>query len=257
MKYFLPSFFVFVFLTSQVNAQEDLFGTKETESPARKGFILGFNGNFDFPAGDMADRFGLSYRIGPSVLYKTKSNWMFGAKADFIFGGKVKEDSLLSNVQDKNGSFIGANGMRVSIDRLERGYLIGLQAGKIISISKKNPDNGILLLTSAGFLQHKILITNKDGSVVQLRGDYRKGYDRLTNGFFLEQFVGYNSFDRNGFLNFHIGLDILAGFTKGRRDFLYDVRRPDNESRVDILFGIRGGWYIPIFKRKSEEIFFQ
>jgi hypothetical protein len=112
-------------------------------------------------------------------------------------------------------------------------------------------------MTGAGFMQHKINIFDQDKTIPQLRGDYRKGYDRLTNGWYLEQFVGYNMFDKSGLLNFHIGLDFVAGFTKGRRDFLYDVMRKDDASRIDLLFGLRGGWYIPIFKHKSEEIYFE
>ena len=49
----------------------------------------------------------------------------------------------------------------------------------------------------------------------------------------------------------------MAGFTQGRRDFLYDTGKPGTDTRLDILYGIRGGWYIPIFKRKSEELFFE
>jgi len=58
-------------------------------------------------------------------------------------------------------------------------------------------------------------------------------------------------------LNFTIGVDALFGFTQDRRDYLYDVMRPDNQQRLDILFGLRGGWFIPIFKRKSEDILFE
>lgn len=245
---------VFCVAMNAAQAQDDLF---ETEKPAaKKGIVIGVNGNLELPGADMARRFGLSFRIGPSVMYKTQSNWMFGAKADFVFGNKIKEDSLLVNISDPYGAFINSAGERIGIQILERGYMVGLQAGKIFPISKSKPDNGLLVLTGAGFIQHKILIFDKDKTIPSLRGDYRKGYDRLTNGWYVEQFVGYNMFDKRGLLNFHIGLDVMAGFTKGRRDFLYDVMRKDDAARVDLLFGIRGGWYIPIFKKKSEDIYF-
>jgi len=149
-------------------------------------------------------------------------------------------------------------GLRADVQVFERGYLIGLQAGKIISFSEKKPDNGLMLLTTAGFIQHKILISaNKAGYIPQLDGEYRKGYDRLTNGWFIEQFAGYTYFSDNGLINFNIGIDVLAGFTQGRRDYLFDVQKPGNDSRLDMLVGIRGSWYIPIFRKKSEEIFFE
>lgn len=243
------------FTAGAVSAQEDLFGAVG-KMPPREGFILGFNGNFDMPAGDMADRFGLSYRVGPSVSYKTKSNWVFGVKLDFMLGNQIREDSLMANIMDDYGTILNRDGGRNTVRITELGYITGLQAGYIINTSKKSSDNGVLLLTTFGFMQHKINIFQQDNTIPQIRGDYRKGYDRLTNGFLLEQYVGYTYFANNGLLNFHIGLDIAAGFTQGRRDYLYDVRRPDDGSRVDILFGIRGGWYIPIFKRKSEEFYF-
>ncbi|MBS1616554.1 MAG: hypothetical protein JST06_10610 [Bacteroidetes bacterium] len=236
-------------------AQDDLFGTK---APApKKGFVIGVNGNIDEPAADMAQRFGLSFRLGPSLFYKTKNNWMFGAKGDFVFGNKIKEDSLLVNVSDQYGAFINSDGERIGVQLYERGYAVGLQAGKMFPLSKSKPDAGLLLLTGAGFIQHKISIFDKDKTIPQIRGDYRKGYDRLTNGWYLEQYIGYQSFDRHGLLNFHIGFDLLAGFTQGRRDYQFDIMRPDNSSRLDLLIGIRGGWYIPIFKSSSEGYMFQ
>lgn len=248
--------FVLLNVSSTLFAQDDLFGTKKKE--AKHGFIICLNGNFDIPEMDMAKRFGLSYRIGPSIMHKSKNNWLFGVKGDFILGNKIKEDSFLANIKSSDGSFIASNGYRVQVDKFERGYLIGLQAGKIISLYKNNSDNGLMLLTSAGFIQHKILIsTYKSGDVPQLKGDYRKGYDRLTNGWFIEQFVGYTYFANNGLVNFNIGLDLMAGFTQGRRDYWIDVNKPGNDKRTDMLIGIRGAWYIPIFKRKSEDYFFE
>jgi len=237
-------------------AQDELFGTPKRE--ARKGLVISLNGDFDIPAADMAKRFGLSYRVGPAVFYKTRSNWIIGAKSDFILGNKIEEDGFLSNLKNSDNTYITSSGFRKNIEVYERGYTVGLQAGKIINISKKNPDNGIMLLTSAGFIQHKIhIVTRNAGDLPQLTGDYKKGYDRLTNGLFLEQFVGFTHFANNGLVNFNIGLDVLAGFTQGRRDYWFDVQKPGNDKRLDILFGVRGGWFIPIFKRKSEEIYFE
>jgi hypothetical protein len=250
------TFLFLIFISGSANGQDDLFGNEKKQ--ARKGMVISINGSFDSPMADMAKRFGLSYRIGPSFFYKTRSNWLFGAKADFILGNKVKEDSLLANLGNINNGYLSGNGFRSSIDLFERGYLVGLQAGKIINLSKKNMDNGLMLLTSIGFIQHKIFISTKNsGSMPQLEGDYKKGYDRLVNGIYLEQFVGYTYFANDGLVNFNIGLDVMAGFTKGRRDYLFDIRKPGTDSRLDMLIGIRGSWYIPVFKRKSEEFYFE
>jgi len=249
-------YFLLVFLLAgpSVFAQDDIFGGDKV--PARKGIVIGLNGCVDLPAADMAKRFGTSVRVGPSFMYKTASSWMFGVKGDFFFGNQVREDSLMYNIRDRDGSFINQNSQRSNAGLFERGYMIGLQAGKILPLTKTNPNNGILILTGAGFMQHKITITDLDKKISQVSGEYKKGYDRLSNGIYLEQFVGYNHFDPGGLLNFHIGLDVVAGFNQGRRTYLFDVQRPGTDKRFDVLFGIRGGLYIPVFHQKSEEVYF-
>ena len=242
--------------------KDKLFGNEATKP--KHGLMLVGNGDFDLPAADMAKRFGVSYRVGPGFLYKTAANWMFGAKCDFIIGSKIKEDSLMINITDrysaKSGGlyeFISVDNERIGIPVYERGYAIGISAGKILPFNKQHPDNGLMLLTTVGFVQHKLNIFDKDKSVPQLHGQYLKGYDRLTNGGFIEQYAGYTYFSKYQLVNFSIGFDCLVGFTQGRRDYLYDVMRPDNAKRIDILYGIRASWYIPMFKRKSEDMLFE
>ncbi len=257
---------VFILLISSYHTfgQDKLFSDEKKIVP-KKGLLICGDGDFDIPAADMAKRFGLSYRIGFGFMYKTSSNWLFGAKCDFILGNLIKEDSLMINIRDKydknfNGKlveFINAAGQRIGVPVFERGYAIGIQVGKIIPLSKYKPDNGLLFITTVGFMQHKIDIYDKDKTVPQIRGDYLKGYDRLTNGSFVEQYAGYVFFSKNKLINFNLGFDLLCGFTQGRRDFLYDVMRTDNSNRLDILYGLKGTWIIPVFKRKSEDILFE
>ena len=261
--YVFTFFFLMLTLCSPAQNTDKLFGPAETPKP-RKGFILNANGAFDIPAGDMAKRFGTSYRVGPAVFYKTTKNWVFGVKFDFILGNIIKQDSLMINIRDKYSTdnqhlyeFINSSGERVGIPVYERGYAVGLTFGKIISFSKHRPDDGLMLLGTAGFIQHKINIFDKDKAVPQLSGNYLKGYDRLTNGGFAEAYAGYTHFSKNVLVNFTIGIDALFGFTQGRRDYLYDVMHSDTKQRLDILYGIRAGWFIPIFKHKSEELLFE
>ncbi|GAA4453443.1 hypothetical protein GCM10023092_13830 [Rurimicrobium arvi] len=225
--------------------------------PARKGFLVGVNGSFDMPGADMAKRFGPGYRVGLSCHYKTKSNWVFGMKLDFLNGSSIREDSLFSGVIGPDSTFINQDGQRLYVQKFKRGFMLGAEAGYIFRLTPKLQDAGILVMTGAGFMQHRILIKDKSESIVALQGDYRKGYDRLTNGIYVEQYVGYVFLSNTGLVNFHLGLDVVAGFTQGRRDFLYDVRRPGTDKRVDIMFGVRGGWILPIFKRKSEDYYFE
>ncbi len=256
MRYISGVILLFLATATKLYAQDELFGNLVEGKPVRNGFIIGANGNFDIPGGDMGNRFGSSYRVGPSLLYKTLNNWMFGAKADFLFGNRVKEDSLMINIRTSEGAFIDKGGLLRNAGLFERGYMVGLQGGKIFNFGRQKSDNGLFLMTGVGFMQHRIRIVDKNNDIHQISGDYKKGYDRLTNGWYAEQFVGYNHFSDNALINFHIGLNITAGFTEGRRSFLYDVMRPDTGSRLDLLYGIRGGWYIPMFRKKSEDLYF-
>ena len=247
---------LFLFITSnRANAQDDLFGEKKTST--NKGFIIGVNFHLDFPSADMAKRFGNSIRVGPSIQYKTTNNYFIGFSWDFLNGGNIKEDSLLCNITDASGQVLNQAGQKIGLSVLERGYTTGLQFGKLFNVSKHNGDNGILWMNTLGFIQYKINIYNKDNAVPQLKSDYLKGYDRLANGWFIEEYLGYAVFAKNELINFHVGVSCLLGFTQGRRDYWYDVMRPGNEKRTDVLMGLHIGWYIPIFHRENTEFSFE
>jgi hypothetical protein len=242
-------------ITNYAIAQDDLFG--KDKSPTNKGFIIGVNFHLDFPAADMAKRFGNSIRVGPSVQYKTAKNYFIGFTWELLNGGNIKEDSLLSNITDASGQVLNQAGQKIGLSILERGYTMGVQFGKLFNVSKHNGDNGILWMNTIGFIQHKINIYNKDNAVPQLKSDYLKGYDRLSNGLYIEEYLGYAVFAKNELINFHVGVSCLLGFTQGRRDYLYDVMRPGIEKRTDVLMGLHIGWYIPIFHRENTEFSFE
>ena len=48
----------------------------------------------ELPGLDTRDIYGLSHNLGGSFVYKTASNWMFTANANFLFGNKVKGDRV-------------------------------------------------------------------------------------------------------------------------------------------------------------------
>lgn len=250
------TFFLLLSLAVSGFAQDDLFNADKKQP--QKGFIFSVHGMGDKPIGDMADRFGLSYRFGASMFYKTKQNWLLGIKSDFIFGNDIKEPGLLSNL-GKDKKVINNNGEVKTVLVYERGYTVGVQGGKIFNqiLGGGNPDNGLIILATVGFIQHRILVSDKNSEFPQLTPTYRKGYDRLTNGLFIEPFVGYNHFGKDGFINFNIGFNALVGFTGGRRTMNFDTQQPGNNKRLDVLVGIRGSWYVPIFKKKADELFFE
>ena len=238
-------------------AQDDLFGSVSNAPEVKSAFLIGAHYDINKPIGDLANRFGSMNRLGGSLQYRLPSNWQFGVQGTFLFTNTLTEDSLLYNLKDVSGFYLDNDGRRVGMEIAGRGYQVGLTAGKMFPLNKNNPNSGILVQLAGGFIQHKVFYYNQQDNFAQLRGDYKKGYDRLTNGLYVEPYVGYQYFSSNRrVLNFHIGVVAMMGFTEGRRDWQFDLQRPDKASRFDGMVGIRAGWYIPVYRKLSEEVYF-
>jgi hypothetical protein len=132
-------------------------------------------------------------------------------------------------------------------------YLGGM-LGKLFTI--KNERKGIRVSLGAGWLQHRIKIQDDENSLTQVTGEYRKGYDRLTGGLALNQFVGWQILGKMNRTNFMLGLEMNQGFTHTLRDWDFTERRKLDGKRVDLRFGIKMAWTLPFYMGRSEEIFY-
>ena len=208
------------------------------------------------PIGTLAQRFGINNRIGGGFEFiSLPKGWIIGLDGYFIFGQKVKED-VLKNIRTPDGAIIGDIGTYAAVYMRERGYYIGIQSGKLFPFSDNgNRVSGLRLTISGGFLQHKILLKNDDNSAQQVAPPYAAGYDRLTNGFAIAQFIGYQIISRDKTLNLTLGFDFTEGFTQNRRGYNFDTRQRDDAKHIDLLTGIRATFSIPLFtNQKAEEI---
>ena len=213
---------------------------------------------FDLSGGDMAKRFGNNFEIGGGFLYKTKTNWMFGLDMNFIYSDTIKEMPIQSLFTEE-GYIIGDDGLYANIRISERGIKLPVfKAGRLFSMpfGRANINSGIFVLGGVGFMQHKIHYEDVSRTVSQLSDDYRKGYDRLTNGLALTQNVGYMYLDQKRRVNFSATLEFTQGFTKNRREYNFDLMGPVNESRLDLLYGIKLGWIFPAYKKLPQEYYY-
>lgn len=221
--------------------------------------VLTFNIAYAFQtnSGDLADRFGNSFEIDLSSDFITKKNFIFGVRGGVFFGNEVHED-VLFNLRDPDGFLIGNNQAWASIALRERGFYVGGRFGKLFPLLKNNRRSGIRVTLGAGLLQHKIRIQDDGDSAPQISGDYIKGYDRLSNGLALTQFVGYQHMSKNKRINFHLGFEFTEGFTQNRRSLNFDTMMKDETKRTDILLGFKLGWtLVPIyFGQPSEDIYY-
>ena len=136
----------------------------------------------------------------------------------------------------------------------ERGLHINGHIGKIFPLSDKNRRSGIRVTVGAGFLQHKVRIQDDPQRLVpQLLDDYRKGYDRLTNGFALSQFVGYQIMSLDGRLNVYLGVEFIEGFTQNRRSLNFDTMLQDTDKRFDMLLGFKLNYSLPFYLNSSPD----
>lgn len=211
--------------------------------------------SLQLPGGDMADRFGTNSTVGISVGIKSTKNWVFSLEGNFIFGSKIKETSIFSNLTVDGGYIIGSDGLYADIRAYERGYTVFANVAKIIPYKGPNPNCGIYLQAGAGFLQHKIRIEDKKNAVPALQGDYLQGYDRLTNGIAIRQFIGYAYLGNKRLVNFFGGFEFIEGFTSGKRNFNYSTGLSDTGKRFDLMMGIKLGWIMPFYKQAPEKFY--
>ncbi|NLP20900.1 MAG: hypothetical protein GX378_09100 [Bacteroidales bacterium] len=220
--------------------------------------MLKFSINYSahLPGGDMAQRFGMSSMIGGSLEYKIASNWGFGLEFAYIFGGKVKDTTIFNNIATETGYIINKYGEYATFTLSERGMYAGANLSKLIPVFGPNKNSGILVSLGAGLLQHHIHIENKDNNAPQILGDYKKGYDRLSNGLAVKEFIGYQHLDNKRLINFYIGFEFYQAFTMSRRDYDFNLMRYDDTKRKDFLSGIRFGWIIPFYTKSPEKYYF-
>jgi len=209
-----------------------------------------------FPFADMGERFGLTHQIGLTFMYKLNKNWIIGTEGGFIFGNKLRENYVLDNISNANGQFIGQTNDLITVRPNMLGGMFKFQVGKIIPFSTKYPDAGLLLITGLGFMQHKISINVRENILPQLNKTYRKGYDRMSNGPAISQFIGGIFMERRKMYSFYGGVQFDVGFTANRRAFDFYEMKKLNDKRVDFMIGVKLGWILPIFLQANEKEYF-
>jgi hypothetical protein len=206
------------------------------------------------PAGDIADRFGLHQSAGVGYQHKTNNNVLIGLSGAYIFGNTVKDTSI-ALLFNEAGSITGTDGYYFSPLLYEQGFDFHAAIGKITNIFSVNPNSGLTFLAGVGYLQHNIFIYVDELYVPQLDKAYRKGYDRFTNGFALNQYIGYYLFSNKHFVNFRAGFEFTEAFTKNRR-YNFDTQSTDDTSHFDALITFKVGWNLPVFEKTQRRYYY-
>ena len=220
--------------------------------------MIGVHYGANWTAGDLYQRYGFMNHIGILAGYKTSRNVFLGMDANFIFGNQVKTKGLFDQLVDSYGNITDVNGDIAKVLVYSRGVNVNFSAGFILPILSPNENSGIFIHGGVGYLLHRLRVETQDQVIPQLELDYKKGYDRLTIGPNLHQFIGYSFLANGGFYNFYGGLYIQEGFTKNKRTVFFD--QPDDpvstDLRVDIQYGVKIGWQIPFYKRQPKDFYY-
>lgn len=211
---------------------------------------------FYTPGRDLADRFGPMAQVGLELSYQLKNGWVIGAGAGHIFGNNVRERDIMSNIATTNGDIITEDGVFENYRLRPFGWSMYGRIGKIFPLFGPNVNSGLKIDLGVGIMQHKIWIETPRLASPQLSGDYKKGYDRLTNGISLNQFIGYQYLSNKKLINFYVGFDFHQGFTQNRRTVNFNTGVPDTRNRLDLLVGLKAGWILPLYGRDSKEMLF-
>ncbi|UTW64461.1 hypothetical protein KFE98_10075 [bacterium SCSIO 12741] len=211
--------------------------------------------SYRLPSGNLADRFGFFHTIGAAFYVKDRKGFIYGADYDFQFGDQVKENTL-TNILTTTGHLINSDGEFATLKANFRGFTVSGKFGKLFPLLSPNPHSGIKVLLGVGFWQHRIRVEDTQRNTPQISGEYLKGYDRMSNGLLLSQFVGYQYFSNSRLLNFYFGVEVAEGFTQNRRDYDFNTKEKNTDSRFDASVGFKVGWVIPFYKKRVQKRYY-
>ena len=238
----------------------------------------------ELPGLDTRDIYGLSHNLGGSFIYKTTSNWMFTANANFLFGNKVKGDRISiygEGITTVDGEIVGGSGSMTQLAVDQRGLFIQAEVGKLFPF-RPNPNSGFFVQAGIGYLRSRIRTDFQEtmlNTPYVVEGDYQYGYDRMRGGpaFHLE--AGYLYLGDTSLLNFSVALEVTYARTRDLRDYDFRVftnpetgvmepvgttnpKDPNYNSQYhkphynDFYYGIRISWNIPTYQRQPENYYY-
>ena len=242
--------FLFLIFQNYLSAQEDI-----SVEPIRIPMI-NLNMGFHSPGGDLADRFGSSSMFGIGFQLKNNKNFYWGFDFSAIAGADVREDNIIDIITADSLDIIDVNGNTASIRFWERGAQAQLVVGKIFPYFKVNNNSGIFVQAGFGYMYHKIRIEDIGNLSPQLNEDMREGYDRLSMGYSISQFIGYRHFSNNRRINFFVGVEFIQAFTENVRKYDYNAQSIDEEKRIDLLNGFKFGWTFPLYKQVNNQYYY-
>jgi len=220
--------------------------------------FLAPNFTYNIVLADLKKEYKNNLAIGADLGVKMKNNWSIDFGFKYYFSGYAKDALIDSTFKHLvvDGFFIDSRGMATTDIGFEfRGVSFHLQGGKIIPVSQRFRNSGIWLKCGIGVTQHFMNIKTPQEEIRSLSGEYKKGYDKLTLGFSLYQFVGYAHMTKRNLFCLYGGVEFFENFAKRQRDYDYSLMRKDDTKRFEAMVGFKIGWIIPLYKHDPNAVF--
>lgn len=243
-----------IYLTGLLFLSVNGQNVKDSTTPA---ILIQMEYSGNLPGGNFGDKFGYTSVIGGQLGYKTNNNWWVSGGGHFLFGDQTKDDSLLAMLPNASGQIIGEKGTPINLLIYQRGYLIQFNVKKITSLLAYNANSGITFGLGTGFMQYKYRFEVRGGDVPLLMDDYLKGFDQLTNGGFISEFIGYTFMGNKKRINFYVGFVFIQAVTKNRRNINYAIPSQEMTQNIDLLSGLKAGWIISIYRSSKNNTTFE
>jgi|TARA_R110002072_G_scaffold19826_19_gene73087 hypothetical protein len=229
----------------------------QEEKNPEQAWLISPSMSIQSAGGDFAERFKTFYTAGIGLGYKTNQNWIFSFNGHFMFGNSVQNsEQILRAVITDNNNILNQTGNYAQLSLLQRGFYFLGESEKLFNQLGTNPNSGLSISVGAGFINHWIFFDNAGDDSPQILDEYGKGYDRYSGGALFKQSIGYTYLSNRRRINFKISFEILEAFTYNYREFNYDTGLSDTEQHLDLLYGIRLNWYLPIYQKANEEFFY-
>lgn len=222
-----------------------------------QGWLFHATANYHLKGGDFAEYLNPSYGIGGDLQYKWKSNFILSVGGRYNFGDGVKDPlTTFGDIFTAQGEILTSGGEYAYISFSERGWNATLDVGYIVNSLGHNANSGLLITAGAGWNAHWIQVRNQSENTPQLQDEYLKGYDRFTQGVLTRQFLGYQFSGNNEMINFTAGFEFMQGFNHNVREFNYATRSYDTGAKLDLYYGLRVSWFLPIYNQNAQKYYY-
>ena len=199
--------------------------------------------------------------------YKYSSGWLVTLEGDLWMGYNGDNLQLraerMGDIYTPAGHALSWGGTDGVVTAYNRSLAARVGVGKIIRVIPDNPNSGILLKLSGGWMMQKTVFTQdmNEGSVPQLLGDYQKLYDHLRNGVVLTQSLGFCYMSNYlTYINFKVEFSVSESMLWSSRPYQIDnvmgLNGKDNNRYFDLFYGMKLTWMFPLMGKTTYDYYY-